>query len=221
MDERVDPAQSPTTTDPHGLEGGAAGSAAPGDPPGSDRPDVPGTPGSGVPQAPVDPSDPTAPAFDAAGDPVPARSFAPGIDDASLGFSSTVLVPPGCPWCGAPLAAADLATCPSCGAALQPVADLPEIPGVTVAPMDVRRTVRDVSPEIRALVTPPVTDEIAVPGSRPELGPPDQAVRRAMLELELQATRAQAEDAGADDAADDGSRPAGDSDPGGSDPQAG
>ncbi len=215
MDERVDAAQSPTTTDPHELEGGAAGSAAPGNPRAEEQPDGPETPAGGVPQAPVDPSDPTAAVFDAAGDPMPARSFAPGIDDASLGFSSTVRVPPGCPWCGAALADTDLATCPSCGAALQPVAEIPEIPGVTVAPMDVRRTVRDVSPEIRALVTPPVTDEIAVPGSRPELGPPDPAVRRAMLELELQSLRAQGQDTDPD------SEPAPDPRPEGGDRAAG
>ena len=140
-----------------------------------------------LPSGPIDPSDPSAPAFDAAGDPLPARTFAPGIDDAALGFSSTVREPPGCQWCGAPLPEPDLATCPSCGAALKPVAELPDIPGLTVAPADVRRTVRDVSPEIRALVAPPVSDEIARPGARPELGPPDPTVRRAMLELELEA----------------------------------
>ena len=167
MDERVRPAQSPATSDPDDLQ--------PGDPPAP--PSLP----------PIDPSDPSAPVFDAAGDPLPARTFAPGIDDAALGFSSTVREPPGCQWCGAPLPEPDLATCPSCGAALRPVAGLPDIPGVTVAPADVRRTVRDVSPEIRALVAPPVTDEIARPGARPELGPPDSTVRRAMLELELEA----------------------------------
>lgn len=152
--------------------------------------------------APIDPSDPTSsaaptepldaasavgPDFDAAGDPLPARTFAPGIDDATLGFSAAVRQPAGCPWCGATLPQPDLPTCPTCGAALQPVAELPDIPGVTVAPADVRRVVGDVSPEILALVTPPITDAIAAPGGRPELGPPDPMVRRAMLELELEA----------------------------------
>jgi hypothetical protein len=151
-------------------------------------PPAPPAPAHAAPAAPppVDPSDPSAPAFDAGGDPLPARTFAPGLDDASLGFSSTPRLPAGCPWCGAPLPDPAPAACPACGAALRPAADLPEIPGVTVAPADVRRTVRDVSPEIRALVAPPVTDEIARPGARPELGPPDPAVRRAMLELELE-----------------------------------
>ena len=171
MDERVRPAPSPATTDPDDLQLGVP-------------PEPPSPPPS---RPPIDPSDPSAPAFDAAGDPLPARTFAPGIDDAALGFSSTVREPPGCQWCGAPLPEPDLATCPSCGAALKPVAELPDIPGLTVAPADVRRTVRDVSPEIRALVAPPVSDEIARPGARPELGPPDRTVRRAMLELELEA----------------------------------
>ena len=180
MDERVRPALSPTTT------GADARASAPEGAPASDsRAPV----SRSATSDPIDPSDPSAPAFDAAGDPLPANTFAPGIDDAALGFSSTARAPRGCEWCGAPLSEPDLAVCPSCGAALRPVADLPEIPGVTVAPADVRRIVRDVSPEIRALVTPPVTDEIARPGARPELGPPDSAVRRAMLELELEALR--------------------------------
>ena len=175
MDEPERPAQPAATGD----------TSDPDDPQPEVPPDAPPPARPSAP--PIDPSDPSAPAFDAAGDPLPARTFAPGIDDAALGFSSAVREPPGCQWCGAPLPEPDLATCPSCGAALRPVAELPDIPGVTVAPADVRRTVRDVSPEIRALVAPPVTDEIARPGARPELGPPDRTIRRAMLELELEA----------------------------------
>lgn len=141
---------------------------------------------------PRDPSDPAAPAFDEAGLPLPARSFAPGLDDASVGV--TVVAPvggPACGWCGMPLPAPDIETCPGCGAALHPAADLPEIPGVTVTPPDVRRAVRDVSPEVKALVAPPITDEIARVGARPALSPPDRRTRLAMLELELQALRAE------------------------------
>lgn len=126
--------------------------------------------------------------FDALGQLLPASSFAPGLDDAALGFPPSA--PPSgdfCGWCGAGLPAPDLDTCPSCGAALKPPPDLPDIPGLTVAPVDIRAVVRDVSPEIRALVAPPVTDELAIPGTRPELGPPDPAIRRAMLEMELEA----------------------------------
>jgi hypothetical protein len=180
VDERVRPALPPTTIDADTPASAPAGAPAPD----STAPDSRSTTAGQI-----DPSDPTAPAFDEAGDPLPASTFAPEIDDAALGFSSSVHAPRGCEWCGAPLSEPDPAVCPSCGAALRPVADLPEIPGVTVAPADVRRIVRDVSPEIRALVTPPVTDEIARPGARPELGPPDGAVRRAMLELELEALR--------------------------------
>ncbi len=170
MDEPERPAQPPAMTDPDDLPSGMP-------------PDSP----SSASSLPIDPSDPSAPAFDAAGDPLPARTFAPGIDDAALGSSSIAREPPGCQWCGAPLPEPDLPTCATCVAALKPVAELPDITGVTVAPADVRRTVRDVSPALRALVAPPVTDEIARPGARPELGPPDRTVRRAMLELELEA----------------------------------
>jgi len=142
------------------------------------------------------PGDLSDPAFDAGGDPLPAKSFAPGLDDEALGFTSALRQPAGCPWCGGSVPDRAAATCPSCGAALRPIAELPDIPGVTVAPADVRRTVRDVSPEILALVAPVVGDQIALPGSRPELGPPDASVRRAMLQLELEAQRAALEAAG-------------------------
>lgn len=138
----------------------------------------------------IDRTDVADPAFDAGGDPRPASSFAPGLDDEALGFTSAMRQPAGCPWCGGPIPDRAAGTCPSCGAALHPIAEMPDIPGVTVAPADVRRTVRDVSPEILALVAPAVGDQIALPGSRPELGPPDASVRRAMLQLELEAQRA-------------------------------
>lgn len=162
-----------------------------------DRPsgpdEAPGAPHADQPMVPLEPADPAEPAFDEAGLPLPARSFAPGLDDAAVGV--TVVAPvggPACGWCGSLLPAPDLETCPGCGAALHPAADLPEIPGVTMSPPDVRRAVRDVSPEIKALVAPPIPDEIARVGARPELSPPDRRTRLAMLELELQALRAEA-----------------------------
>jgi hypothetical protein len=149
----------------------------------------------------IERTDPADPAYDAGGDPLPASSFAPGLDDEALGFTSAVRHAAGCPWCGGSIPDGAAATCPSCGAALHPVAEMPDIPGLTVAPADVRRTVRDVSPEILALVAPAVGDQIALPGSRPELGPPDASVRRAMLQLELEAQRAALAAAGALDPA--------------------
>jgi hypothetical protein len=145
---------------------------------------------AGGPSDAVGQAETSEPAFDAGGDPLPARTFAPGLDDEALGFTSAVRQPAGCSWCGGPIPEHDAATCPSCGAALHQIAGLPDIPGVTVPPADVRHTVRDVSPEILALVAPAVGDQIALPGSRPELGPPDASVRRAMLQLELEAQRA-------------------------------
>ena len=177
--------QSPPDSAREDPVNGSAGSPAAeeGGPPSVDGPAT----------AAIDPSDPTAPAFDEVGEPVPARTFAPGLDDAAVGVT-VVAPPPGpsCGWCGAELADPSAEVCPSCGAALHPVADLPDIPGVTVSPPDVRRAVRDVSPEIRALVSPALSDEIARVGARPELGPPDDATRREMLELRLRAERAEA-----------------------------
>jgi len=158
--------------------------------------DSPPPTGADGPSDTIERADSIDPAFDAGGDPLPAKSFAPGLDDEALGFTSALRQPAGCPWCGGSVPDRAAATCPSCGAALRPIAELPDIPGVTVAPADVRRTVRDVSPEILALVAPVVGDQIALPGSRPELGPPDASVRRAMLQLELEAQRAALEAAG-------------------------
>ena len=171
--------------------GDLAGAADRSDPAGPADPPHPSPPsGADHESDTVDRTDMADPAFDAGGDPLPAKSFAPGLDDEALGFTSALRQPPGCPWCGGSIPDAAAATCPSCGAALYPIAEMPDIPGVTMAPADVRRTVRDVSPEILALVAPAVGDQIALPGSRPELGPPDASVRRAMLQLELEAQRA-------------------------------
>ncbi len=179
----------PTQSDP--MPGPAHDPDPPEAPDESAEPAPPG-PRDQVSGATLDPSDPTAPVFDAAGDPLPAGSFAPGLDDAALGFSPAGTRPVACGWCGTVLADEAATTCPTCGAALQPQQELPEIPGVNVAPLDVRRAVRTVNPEILALVTPPLADDIARPGTRPSLDPPSTSIRRVMLELEIEAQRAAA-----------------------------
>ena len=158
----------------------------------SQQPAATRAPGEAASSAASDPSDPTAPVFDAAGDPLPARSFAPGLDDAALGISPAGVRPVTCGWCGTVLADEAARECPICGAALQPQQELPEIPGVNVAPVDVRRAVRTVNPDILALVAPPVADDIARPGTRPALEPPSTSIRLLMLQLELEAQRATA-----------------------------
>jgi hypothetical protein len=117
-----------------------------------------------------------------------------------------------CPWCSATLPAESVAVCPSCEARLVDSSGT-DIPGVNAvdpallaaaaAPRKVKRTfgsllVRD-DPD-----NPPPT-----PQEMPAIAPPDDAVRREMLRLELEARLAdlQAEVAALD--ADEGKTPGG------------
>ncbi len=104
-------------------------------------------------------------------------------------MSDTDLV---CPWCSATLPSADVERCPSCGAALKgPDA---AVPGVTQIDVDAILKSRSPTQKPRGLIgwlsgeyddgkpaTPP-------PGT---LEPPDEAVRREMLRLELAALEAE------------------------------
>jgi hypothetical protein len=97
-----------------------------------------------------------------------------------------------CPWCSATLPSADVERCPSCGAALkEPDA---AVPGVTQIDVDAILKSRSPAQKPRGLIgwlsgeyddgkpaTPP-------PGT---LEPPDEAVRREMLRLELAALEAE------------------------------
>jgi hypothetical protein len=97
-----------------------------------------------------------------------------------------------CPWCSAALPSADVERCPSCGAALkEPDA---AVPGVTQIDVDAILKSRSPTQKPRGLIgwlsgeydagkpeTPP-------PGT---LEPPDEAVRREMLRLELAALEAE------------------------------
>jgi hypothetical protein len=97
-----------------------------------------------------------------------------------------------CPWCSAALPSADVERCPSCGAALkEPDA---AVPGVTQIDVDAILKSRTPTEKRRGLIgwlsgeydagkpeTPP-------PGT---LEPPDEAVRREMLRLELAALEAE------------------------------
>jgi hypothetical protein len=94
-----------------------------------------------------------------------------------------------CTWCSAPLGSPDLARCPSCGAILQ--GDLAEpLPGVTAvdAAALVRGTPTAVRPRNRLLswISGDYPDEGQTEADAKALEPPDPAVRREMLRLELE-----------------------------------
>ncbi len=115
---------------------------------------------------------------------------------------------PRCPWCSAELPSADLATCPSCGASLQSEGDK-QVPGLTaIDPMAVIEGAREPRRPRNRLIAwlSGDTEEPAPVGNRDALAPPDAAVRREMLRLqmeaELSAMSAEAESIASDEAVD-------------------
>ena len=104
---------------------------------------------------------------------------------------------PRCQWCSAPLPAADLDTCPSCGATLSTAPDTGEIRGVTTLDTEaILRSRSDVSrPRGRLLsfITGEEPVELGGPEEAVSLAPPDDAVRLEMLRLQLEAERADLE----------------------------
>jgi hypothetical protein len=95
-----------------------------------------------------------------------------------------------CPWCSAPVAAADAATCTACGATLHGDTEI-EVPGVTAidgqhashasAPRKVRRTFGALFAGGEDATPPPSEAEL------PALAMPDPDVRREMLRIRLDA----------------------------------
>jgi len=94
-----------------------------------------------------------------------------------------------CTWCSAPLPAADLAHCPSCGAILTGEVGDP-LPGITAVDANavVRGTPTTTRPRNRLLswISGDYPDETQSPEEAKALEPPDPAVKREMLRLELE-----------------------------------
>ena len=104
---------------------------------------------------------------------------------------------PHCQWCSAPLPAAELATCPSCGATLTSTTGGEEIKGVTTLDPEAILRARSEVARPRSRLLSFITGEQAVEVGGPEeaesLAPPDDAVRLEMLRLEFEAERADLE----------------------------
>jgi len=104
---------------------------------------------------------------------------------------------PRCQWCSAPLPAADLEICPSCGATLNAATDTGEIRGVTTLDTEaILRARSDVGrPRSRLLsfITGEEPVELGGPEEAGSLAPPDEAVRREMLRLQFEAEKADLE----------------------------
>jgi hypothetical protein len=104
---------------------------------------------------------------------------------------------PRCQWCSALLPAPDLATCPSCGATLTSTTGGEEIRGVTTLDPEAILRARNEAARPHNRLLSFITGEQAVEVGGPEeaesLAPPDDAVRREMLRLEIEAERADLE----------------------------
>ena len=100
---------------------------------------------------------------------------------------------PVCPWCSAALPSDQEERCPSCGAALHEAASA-EVPGVTQIDHEALLKGRPTTQKTRGLIGwlsgeyEAEGGESANPGT---LEPPDEAVRREMLRLELAALEAE------------------------------
>jgi hypothetical protein len=96
---------------------------------------------------------------------------------------------PVCPWCSAPLPSGTEERCPSCGASLHE-ADTSEIPGVTRIDHEALLRAREPEPRSRGLIgwlSGEYEEEAPAPPPPGTLEPPDDAVRREMMRLELAA----------------------------------
>ena len=98
---------------------------------------------------------------------------------------------PRCMWCSAVLPAPDVATCPSCGAALIEETDT-QVPGVTAIDAEaIVRGARTGVPERRnrllGWITGDDVGEDETPAAPGSLEPPPPEVRREMLRMEIEA----------------------------------
>ena len=97
-----------------------------------------------------------------------------------------------CPWCSASLPSADLETCPSCKATLTSTSSGEvALPGVTAidheALLRTNREPRQPRNRILSWLSGEYVDEGDVPTQPEAIAPPDLAVRREILRLEIEA----------------------------------
>jgi hypothetical protein len=116
------------------------------------------------------------------------------LDDATSGAAAPA---PRCNWCSAVLPSDHETSCPSCGAAL--VADgETSVPGVTAIDAEaILRNARNAKAKPRSRLLGWISGDydagVEASAPRGSLAPPDEAVRREMLRLELEAQVANAE----------------------------
>src|SRR4029077_7538865 len=99
---------------------------------------------------------------------------------------------PICPWCSAALKTGREETCPSCGASLHEAAES-EVPGVTRVDHEAILKGRTPGQKSRGLIgwLSGEYEAEAVADTPESIAPPEEAVRREMLRLELAALEAE------------------------------
>jgi len=147
------------------------------------------------------------------------RAFAADLGPTVRDFGSTRSSVRVCEWCNTPLSDPDAAQCPSCGANLKPLEPDTEIPGLTTMSLEAELARRRAEAQQQATsnapggilrsagsilgagrTSPPPAPAVVTPEGlqlddasiEEAIRPPDDAVRRAMLELEIEALKAQA-----------------------------
>ena len=109
-------------------------------------------------------------------------------DELTTGASATFH----CPWCSASLPSTDLETCPSCKATLTSTSSgEAALPGVTAidheALLRANREPRQQRSRILSWLSGEYVDEGVAPAQADAIHPPDPAVRREILRLEIEA----------------------------------
>ena len=134
-------------------------------------------------------------------------AFAEDLDPETLAFGAPKPQAIVCQWCNGPLESDDLELCPHCGSRLRPTDEDLVVPGVTTLSAEAARALelveiqrnREAAKSGQAMYTTPslataqsivpAPDEATVEAAN---RPPDDEVRRVMLEMELEARQARA-----------------------------
>ena len=131
--------------------------------------------------------------------------FSADLDPDTLAFGAPKPLALVCQWCNQPLESAELEACPHCGSRLRPTDDNLIVPGVTTLSSEAARALelveiqrnREAAKSGAAMYTQtslststpvvPAPDEATIEAAN---RPPDDEVRRLMLEMELEARQA-------------------------------
>lgn len=134
-------------------------------------------------------------------------AFGEHLDPETLAFGAPKPQAMVCQWCNGPLESDDLELCPNCGSRLKPTDEDLVVPGVTTLSAEAARALelveiqrnREAAKSGQAMYTTPslataqsvvpAPDEATVEAAN---RPPDDEVRRVMLEMELEARQARA-----------------------------